>query len=196
MGGGSQVFAKGETAKTVQPKPASNLALGHVPLLGPEDAPVKLVLFSDFQCPFSQRLHPILERVMKQFKGSVSLRFKHYPQIHHKEAFIASIAAVCAHEQKKFSAFRNKLFKPGQKLTKKAILKLVARMGLKVSRFKTCVMSPGAAEMVKQDMADAERLGVKGTPFVYINNRPFMPGIGYNDKSFSMAVGRILKGGR
>lgn len=196
VGRAGALVSKAPTSAPVRPKPATTLTLDQSPRLGPVDAPVKLVQFMDYQCPFSQRLHPILERVLRLFKGKVSIHYKHFPQSHHKDAELASMAAVCAHEQGKFLAFHSRLFKPGQPLTSKGVLRVAKKLRIKMARFKKCLAAPSTRQLVKQDVSAAEGLGIKGTPFVYINERPFMPSTGYNDKSFTAAIRKLLSRGR
>ncbi len=158
--------------------------------LGAADGPVTLVLFSDFQCPFSSRLVPILDRAIARFPGKLKLYFKHFPQDFHTEARAAAVEAICAAEQGKFwEVYRQFLDVEHQKdLSAKAREGLLKAAGVDVAAVGKCVNEKRADKVLGRDREEAERAEVKGTPTLFINGRRFTSPTGYNDRS----LGRVL----
>lgn len=139
------------------------------PFKGRKDAPVTIVEFSDFQCPYCAKLPPVLKKVFKKNPKTVKIVFKNYPLSFHKFAKKASIAAMAAYGQGKFWEFYDYLFKNQAKLSKMDFNKVAAKLGLNVEKFKKD--SDAAKKQVEKDIADGDEIGVSGTPSVYINGR-------------------------
>lgn len=142
------------------------------PSLGNPSAPVTIVEFSDFQCPFCQRVAPTLKRVRETYGDKVRIVWKDFPltQIH-PEAFKAGEAAHCAGEQGKFWEYHDRLFANQQALQPESLKKHAADLGLDASRFNACVDSAKYGDRVSEGVAQGSRLGVNSTPTVYINGR-------------------------
>ena len=142
------------------------------PSLGPASAPVTLVEFSDFQCPFCQRVSPTLKQVKETYGDKVRVVWKDFPltQIH-PQAFKASEAAHCAADQGKFWEFHDRLFANQQALQPTDLKKHAADMGLDAAAFATCLDSSKYGERVRDGVAAGSRLGVNSTPTIYINGR-------------------------
>ncbi|WP_317987917.1 DsbA family protein [Hyalangium gracile] len=139
------------------------------PSKGPENAPVTIVEFSDFQCPFCSRAKNTVDEVVKSYGDQVRLVFRHFPLSFHKEAPKAAEASACAADQNKFWEYHDKLFANQQALTVDDLKKHAADLGLDTARFNECLDSGKKAELVKKDMADGEKVGVSGTPAFFIN---------------------------
>ncbi|NOY70586.1 MAG: thioredoxin domain-containing protein [Deltaproteobacteria bacterium] len=139
------------------------------PFKGPEDAPVTIVEFSDFQCPYCSKLPPVLEKVLAKNPKTVKIVFKNYPLSFHKFAKKAAIAAMAADGQGKFWEFYDYLFKNQTKLSKMDFNKVAEKLGLDVEKFKEDMDTAG--KKVKKDMADGREIGVSGTPSLYIEGR-------------------------
>jgi protein-disulfide isomerase len=142
------------------------------PSLGPASAPVTLVEFSDFQCPFCQRVSPTLKQVKETYGDKVRVVWKDFPltQIH-PQAFKASEAAHCAADQGKFWEFHDRLFANQQALQPADLKKHAADLGLDGAAFATCLDSSKYGERVRDGVAQGSRLGVNSTPTIYINGR-------------------------
>jgi protein-disulfide isomerase len=139
------------------------------PAKGPEGAPITIVEFSDFQCPFCSKAIVNVDEVMKKYEGKVRLVFRHFPLSFHTEAPKAAEASMCAADQNKFWEYHDKLFANQQALKVDDLKKHAADLGLDTARFNECLDSGKKAELVKKDMADAEKVGVTGTPAFFIN---------------------------
>jgi protein-disulfide isomerase len=142
------------------------------PSLGNAAAPVTIVEFSDFQCPFCQRVAPTLKRVREVYGDRVRLVWKDYPltQIH-PQAFKAGEAAHCAGEQGKYWEYHDRLFANQQALQPDDLKKYGAEIGLDAAQFNACVDSSKFGDRVREGVAQGSRLGVNSTPTLYINGR-------------------------
>jgi protein-disulfide isomerase len=140
------------------------------PSIGPEQAPVTLIEFSDFQCMFCRNSQPVIKQLLQHYGSSIRLIFKHLPLEIHSEAFGAATAAVCADQQGLFWKYHDALFNTDD-LTSNALQKLSAKLGLAESNFKTCLESENSRNAVVADLAEARRLGLNSTPSFVINGR-------------------------
>jgi len=142
------------------------------PAVGSPSAPVTIVEFSDFQCPFCRQVAPTLDRVRETYGDKVRVVWKDFPltQIH-PQAFKAGEAAHCAAEQGKFWEYHDQLFANQQALLPGDLKKYAADLGLDAAQFDQCVDSAKYGERVSEGVAQGTRLGVNSTPTVYINGR-------------------------
>ncbi len=141
------------------------------PARGPANAPVTIVMFSDFQCPFCAQANPTIERVLRTYGDKVRLVFRDFPLSIHEHAEKAAEAARCAGEQGKFWQMHDMLFGHQDRLAI-ADLKADARqIGLDGPKFDACLDSGRMAPRVKEDLQAGERAGVDGTPAFFINGQ-------------------------
>ncbi|HKD41470.1 MAG TPA: thioredoxin domain-containing protein [Myxococcaceae bacterium] len=139
------------------------------PARGPNNAPITLVEFSDFQCPFCGKAHDTVEQVMQSYAGKVRLVFRHFPLEFHKNAEKAAEASMCANEQGKFWEYHDVLFKNQQTLEVPQLKDHATEVGLDGSTFATCLDSGKYKKAVDEDMAAGQKVGVSGTPAFFIN---------------------------
>jgi protein-disulfide isomerase len=142
------------------------------PSIGSANAPITIVEFSDFQCPFCQRAAPTLKQIRDKYGDKVRIVWKDYPltQIH-PQAFKAAEAARCADEQGKFWEFHDHLFANQQALQPDNLKQYAADMKLDAAKFNACLDTSKYAERVRDGVAAGTRLGVNSTPTTYINGR-------------------------
>ena len=140
------------------------------PTLGKSEAPVTLVEFSDFQCPYCQAAAPTLKQVEQKFGDKVQIVYRQYPITNlHPFAFKAAEASLCANEQGKFWQMHDAMF-ADQKLLSVSDLKQTARrLGMNGKSFDSCLDSGRYVEQVQNDQKEGSRLGVTGTPAIFIN---------------------------
>ncbi len=139
------------------------------PSLGRADAPITIVEFSDYQCPFCKRAEPILKQVIERYPDKVRLVFRHFPldQIHPR-ARPAAEAALCANEQGKFWEFHEKIF-AGSGLEEADLTGYAAAVGVDPEKFKACVAERRFKDKVDADAAAGREAGVSGTPAFFVN---------------------------
>jgi protein-disulfide isomerase len=138
--------------------------------IGPADAPITIVEFSDFQCPYCARHAPVLAHVRKKYGDQVRLVYRHMPV--HQGAVIAAEAAVAAAEQGKFWAFHDQIWAHFGHLTRADLESYAKAAGLDMRRFSEALDTRRYHDAVMADYAAAESLGVSGTPTVFINGQP------------------------
>jgi protein-disulfide isomerase len=142
--------------------------------LGSKDAPVQLIEFGDFECPYCQKVHVELRRLRDQFGDKVAIVYKDFPLPMHANSQKASEAARCAGAQGKFWEFHDALFETHK--LQIADLKEEARtLKLDGTRFDTCLDSGEQTAAVKKDLEQAKKLGLTGTPSFFANGH-FMSG--------------------
>jgi protein-disulfide isomerase len=143
------------------------------PRIGPRNARITLVEFSDFQCPYCRAATPQLQAVLKTYPTQVKLIFKQYPLDRHSQAALAAAAALAAHKQGKFWPLHDALFANRGSLSRQAILALAAGLGLDLKRLESDLDSPEIKQAVARDIEDGDRAGVEGTPTLFINGRRY-----------------------
>ena len=142
------------------------------PSQGKADAPVMVVEFSDFQCPFCQRVMPTLKELRTKYGDRMRLVWKDFPltQIH-PQAFVAAQAGNCAREQGKFWEYHDKLFGNQSALQPEALKKYAADVGLDTTKFNQCLDSSKYEARVQDALGVGGRLGISSTPTVFVNGR-------------------------
>ena len=142
------------------------------PFMGPENAPVTLIEFSDFQCPYCRRVQSVLKRLMTAYQGQVKLVFRDFPlrQVH-PEAQKAAEAAQCANDQGQFWQYHDRLFAVTE-LKIDDLKRYAAEMGLDAGSFNTCLDSGKYSQEVQDDIDDARVAGVNATPSFFVNGLP------------------------
>jgi protein-disulfide isomerase len=141
------------------------------PSRGPDNAPIVLVEFSDFECPFCLRAHQTLGEVFKVYGDRIRFVYRHYPLQNHPNARPAAEASACAAEQDKFWPYHDRLFANPTQLGAEDLKRHATAVGLDLSRFSTCVDSHKYRKLVEDDVAAGSALGVTGTPAFFINGR-------------------------
>jgi predicted DsbA family dithiol-disulfide isomerase len=147
---------------------------GPAPVRGPADAPVTIVEFSDFQCPFCVRARPAVKRVREVYGDDVRFAFRHFPLSFHEQAPKAGEAVACAGEQDRFWEMHDQLWESPGRLAPADLKDHAATLGLDAQAFGECLDSGRHAAVVKSDTEAGARLGVSGTPAFFINGRPLV----------------------
>jgi protein-disulfide isomerase len=164
-----QLEAKYKVEHLLEPARVEVAAVG--PAKGPENAPVTIVEFSDFQCPFCARLIPTLEQVRQKYGDKVRLVFRQYPLGFHQHAQKAAEASLCANEQGKFWELHDAMFQNQQALAVEALKAKAAELGMNAETFNACLDSSKFADEVQADFQAGTVAGVSGTPAMFINGR-------------------------
>jgi len=140
------------------------------PSKGPADAPVTMIEFSDYQCPFCKRAEPTVVALMQKYPTQLRLVYRHMPLDGlHPRARAAAIAAVCAEQQGKFWEYHDLLFANQQALADADLEKYAADLGLDAAKFKTCRQDPASENRVNVDATAARAAGLTGTPAFFVN---------------------------
>jgi protein-disulfide isomerase len=161
--------------------PRLALRTTEAPSKGREDAPVTIVEFSEFQCPYCSRGASTLRQLEAQYGDRLRIVFRHFPLASHHEAPKAAQAALCAGEQQKFWEMHDGLFADQSHLRVADLKQRATTLGLDTARFNDCLDSGRFASAVEADLADGTRYGVTGTPAFFINGRPLVGAVPYEN---------------
>ena len=141
------------------------------PYKGPADAPVVIVEYTDFQCPYCARLGTTIDEVMRLYPGKLKIVYKSFPLNSHKYSWEAATAAMAAYERGKFWEFYKLLFDNYNLLNDAKIMEIRRVFGFDTPDFQTLMNSAGVRDKVTADREEGIRLGVNGTPTVFINGK-------------------------
>jgi protein-disulfide isomerase len=145
--------------------------IGDAPIRGSENAAVTIVEWSDFQCPFCNRVEPTLAQIEKEYGDQVRVVFKHLPLPMHPQAPDAHAAAEAAHRQGKFWEMHDLIFQNQRDLRVETLEGYARQLGLDMDRYRRDVKSEEVANRIDADMKQAGSVGVSGTPAFFINGR-------------------------
>lgn len=169
--------------KAFRELPMQDIDVSGRPYWGNPNAKVKIVEFSDFQCPFCRRAAFTLKSFLKAYKNDVALYFMNFPldptcnpviqHTGHPLACLAAKAAVCASKQGKFWTYYERVFENQRKLSMSALIEMAAAENLNGPAFENCLASDEALEVIKSDAAQGVSLKIERTPTIYINGRFF-----------------------
>jgi len=169
-GSAAQVVAQAPAQPTETPR-VDNVGVGTMPVLGPENAPVTIVEFSDFQCPFCQRFNDqTLGPLRDKYGDKIKIYFRHFPlESIHPQARNGSQAALCANEQGKFWEMHDELFLTQDLISVDNSKTLAKKLGLDAEKFAKCLDSNQFDSVINTDLQDGSSYGVSGTPTFFIN---------------------------
>ncbi|RIK99317.1 MAG: hypothetical protein DCC71_20480 [Proteobacteria bacterium] len=141
------------------------------PIRGDQNAQVTIVAFSDFQCPFCNRVNPTLAKLLETYPGKVRVAFKHMPLRIHPDAPAAHAAAEAAHRQGKFWEMYDLIFANQRELSPAKFREYAQQLGLDLAKFDKDVADAAVKQKIDADMKEADKLGVAGTPAFFINGK-------------------------
>ncbi len=166
--------AKARITTYLKPPPIQrvDVLMNGAPSKGAEKAPVKIVKFEDFECPFCKTVQPTLAELLKKYDGKVRLIHKDLPlEAIHPQATLAAEAARCAGDQGKFWQYHDALYGKAPKLGAADLKAYAKEVGLDTASFDQCVESGKHKNAVQKDLAEGAKLGLTGTPSFFINGR-------------------------
>lgn len=156
----------------IQENPSS--VIGESPVTGATEQKTVLIEFSDFQCPFCAKTQKTLKQFMAKHQDEVTLVYKHFPLTRiHPEAIPAAKAAWAASKQGKFWQYQDALFAKQDKLGDKLYVDIAKNMKLDLSQFNQQRNSAEVNAVIEKDKQLAQKLGIRGTPFFFINGETF-----------------------
>lgn len=160
-----------QTFLNVPQSPVFKISTNDQPSLGNVNAPVTIIAFTDYQCPSCAAISPSLERIVKESGDKVRLVARDFPLSQHADAFKAAEAAEAAREQGKYWEYVHVLLQNQSSLSVEKLKSFATDIGLDRARFDAALDSRKFAEMVQTDVDDGIKLGLKGTPSLFINGR-------------------------
>jgi protein-disulfide isomerase len=152
---------------------AVKIPVAGAPSIGPANAKITVVEFSDFQCPYCAVAVGEINALLKAYPTQVKLIFKQFPLETHPQADLAAAAAVAAHKQGKFWPMHDAMFAHRNDLSRKNILLLAKQVGLDTGQFESDIDSTEVRETVVRDVQDGDRAHVEGTPTLFISGQRY-----------------------
>lgn len=144
------------------------------PTLGSIDAPITIVEFADFECPYCRESYFVIRSLLQdqEFANKIYFVYRHFPVATlHDHAIAAAEASMCANEQNKFWGYHDRLFQNQESLDIESLRRYALQSGLDITVFDKCVNERKYRSLVERDMADGLALGVQGTPTWFINGQ-------------------------
>ena len=145
-------------------------SIGH-PWTGGKDAPVTIVEFSDFQCPYCRSAEPVLKQIQAKYGDKVKLVYMDFPLGMHQHATDAAVAGRCAADQNKFWELHDAMFSDQSKLDPASLKASAVKVGLDPAKFNACFDAKRGLDGIKSDQAQGAQLGVSGTPTFFVDGR-------------------------
>ncbi len=161
---------KDQTSKTGRPTEARSDDHAE----GPEGAPITLIEYGDFECPFARRAVDVVKDIQGRWAGQIRFVFRHFPlQDLHPRAFDAALAAEAAGMQGAFWEMFTTLFREQGRLARRDLERHAEGLGLDVAKFREALDAPAVRARVERDLEEGGRLGVHSTPTFLVNGRLF-----------------------
>ncbi len=180
-------------------KAATSIELHNAKFKGPKDAPIHLIIYSDFQCPACRNAVVPLEELRTQFAKDLKVEFRHYPlERNHQWALLAATFAECAAEQNKFWEFHDLLY-GNQDVWSRAQDPLsifagyVREVDLDTAQFERCIENPDTVKKIRKERSAGNRQGVQSTPTIFINGRALIGAIRLKQEGPGIVVEELAK---
>ncbi len=161
-----------------------------MPLLGDPTASIRLSLFVDFQCPFSERVFGVLDDLVQAGKGRVAVELRHFPLSFHQRAREFALASLCANDQGRAWEFARSLFENAKQDDPLAEAALAS--GVDLASLNRCVAAETHVGLIDRDLAEGIAAGVKGTPTAYLNGRKWNPTGGFSAEQLESTLDRYF----
>lgn len=166
-----ELRGKATVKVTLEPPRATVAIPADAPALGPASAPVTMVEFSDYQCPYCRRAQGTVDELVAKYPGKLRLVHRDFPLDNHPGAFPAARAARCAGEQGRFWDYHRALLTAPGDFSEQDFKTRAAALKLDSAKFDTCLASDRHDAAIKASVEDGARIGVSGTPAFFINGR-------------------------
>ncbi|MBX7147617.1 thioredoxin domain-containing protein [bacterium] len=160
---------EGSKVEILMQRPRIEVSADDDPSKGDVDAPIQIIEFSEFQCPFCKKARPTVEQILETYKGKVHYVFRDFPLSFHKNAPKASEAANCAGDQKKYWEYNHNLWENQKGLEIENLKQYAADLKLDTKKFNECLDSGKFKAEIDKDIKEGSESGVSGTPAYFIN---------------------------
>ncbi len=150
-------------------RPRVEVSVDDDPSMGTPGAPITLIEFSEFQCPFCKRTRPTIDKILETYKDKVHYVFRDFPLSFHKQAPMAAKAANCAGEQDKYWDYNHMLFENQREIAPENLKTYAENLKLNMKKFDECLASDKGDKEIEKDTQDGMQAGVSGTPAYFIN---------------------------
>lgn len=152
------------------PSYVENVSIDDDPSIGTQGAPITIVEFADYQCPYCSQMVSQVEDLLSDYEGQILFVYRDFPlEDIHADAFKAAEAANCANDQDKYWEMHNLLFANQAKLDIESVRDYAASLGLNLENFDACLSSDKYVEEIRNDISDGLSYQVRGTPTYFVN---------------------------
>lgn len=163
--------------------PRLSVETGESPIEGPATAPVTIVEFSDFECPYCAQLAQTLKRIRVKYSGRIRFAYRHMPLPMHPNAQKAAEVLTCAMRQDRFWFMHDKLFESQRRVQAGDWMGMARESGMDLEAMARCLESPDISNAWKADQKAAESYGITGTPALFVNGRLFNGAVSFDTLS-------------
>ena len=141
------------------------------PFLGPENAPVTIAVFDDYECGYCAKMEAVFSQLLAKYPQDLKLVIKQYPLRNHSNARQAALAVMAAHKQGKFWEFHSQLFANQTELSIQKMDEIAKSFDLNMEQFRKDVLSRDVLSMIVRDVREGQKIGVSGTPTIFLNGK-------------------------
>ena len=159
--------------------PTESVAIDGAPVRGPRDAKVQIIEFADYECPYCQQISPSLKKLEQEFDGKIAMVYKDMPLPMHPRAAKAAEATRCAGAQGHYWEMHDWLFEDAKHLEAAQVKEEARALHLNAEQFDKCLDTGEQSAAVQKDFAEAQHLGLSGTPSFFINGHFFSGAVKY-----------------
>lgn len=167
----NELLAKANLKVMLEPPRAEVVTRPNDPTIGRADAPITVIEFSDFQCPYCERGQAVVKQLRSEYGDKVRFVFKQLPLPMHGQARLAAEASLCANDQGKYWELREWMFANQSKISPDGLKAAAAELRLDGGKFSACLDGTAHEKRIDEDMAQANGLGATGTPTFFVNGR-------------------------
>jgi protein-disulfide isomerase len=174
----------------IEVTPTMGIDVSSSPFKGAADAPVVIVEYTDFQCPYCAKLGETFTQLLTMYPGKIKIVYKSFPLNNHQYAWKAAVAAMAAHQKGRFWEFHDSLFANHKTLNDEKIMEIRKAFGFDTPQFEALIKSAQVRRQVAIDRQEGQRNGVRGTPTIFINGKRLKD---KSHKGFVEAIDKELK---
>lgn len=157
--------------KVIHIDPVYKISVEDSPFMGPENAPVTIAVFDDYECAYCAKMEAVFSQLLAKYPKDLKLVIKQYPLRNHANARQASLAVVAAHKQGKFWEFHSQVFANQTELSLTKLDEIAESLDLDMTQFKKDILSRDVLSMIVRDVREGQQIGVKGTPTLFLNGK-------------------------
>lgn len=169
-----EVYLKSKKEKTIQVIDVTirhDIKTKNSPFKGSADAPVTIVEYTDFECPYCARLQSLFDELIHLYPSEIKIVYKNYPLRGHPNSGKAAAIGMAAHIKGDFWPIHNRIFENYRRLNDARLAQIRSEFGFDTPEFEKLMNSSKVQEMIRRDIAQGKSIGVKGTPTVFINGK-------------------------
>jgi len=148
-----------------------NISVEGSPFLGPENAPITIAVFDDYECPYCAKMEAVFSQLLAKYPEDVKLVIKQYPLRNHPTARQSALAALSANKQGKFWEFHSQLFANHDALSIPKLDEIAKSFDLDMKKFKEDLMAQDVVSLIVRDVREGQKIGISGTPTIFLNGK-------------------------